>query len=168
MHRRDYEIKLKDNFVPVACATRKIPFSLEEPLRKELNKLCKLQIIEKVEEFTEWVHPIVLAKKPNGAIRICLDPQNLNKVIQREYFQIPTVEEILKQLAGGKVFRTLDANQGFHQIKLTDESSKMCTFSTPMGRYRYLRCLLVFLQLQKYFIKSLNKHLKGWKAWIRI
>ncbi|XP_060855321.1 uncharacterized protein LOC132933002 [Metopolophium dirhodum] len=106
----NYEIKLKDNFVPIACATRKIPFSLEEPLKKELNKLCDLQIIEKVEEFTEWVHPIVIAKKPNGAIRICLDPQNLNKVIQREYFQIPTVEEILKQLAGAKVFSTLDAD----------------------------------------------------------
>ncbi|KAF0764620.1 Uncharacterized protein FWK35_00011319 [Aphis craccivora] len=57
----NYEIKLKDNFVPIACASRKIPFSLEEPLKKELNKLCDLQIIEKVEEFTEWVHPIVIA-----------------------------------------------------------------------------------------------------------
>ncbi|KAF0747865.1 Uncharacterized protein FWK35_00020961 [Aphis craccivora] len=153
----NYEIKLKDNFVPVACATRKIPFSLEEPLRKELNKLCELQIIEKVEEFTEWVHPIVLAKKPNGAIRICLDPQNLNKVIQREYFQIPTVEEILKQLGGGKVFSTFDANQGFHQIKLTDESSKMCTFSTPMGRYRYLRMPFGISSAPEIFHKNENK-----------
>jgi len=159
-----YEIKLKDNFVPIACATRKIPFSLEESQRKELNKLCELQIIEKVEEFTEWVHPIVLAKKPNGAIRICLDPQHLNKVIQREYFQIPTVEEILKQLAGVKVFSTLDSNQGFHQIKLTNESSKMCTFSTPMGRYRYLRMPFGISPAPEIFHKSSNKHSKGRKV----
>jgi len=33
----NYEIKLKDNFVPIACATRKISFAMEEPLRKELD-----------------------------------------------------------------------------------------------------------------------------------
>ncbi|XP_008179138.1 uncharacterized protein K02A2.6-like [Acyrthosiphon pisum] len=157
----NYEIKLKDNFVPIACATRKIPFSLEEPLKKELNKLCDLQIIEKVEEFTEWVHPIVIAKKPNGAIRICLDPQNLNKVIQREYFQIPTVEEILKQLAGAKVFSTLDANQGFYQIKLTNESSKMCTFSTPMGRYRFLRMPFGISSAPEIFHKKFKQTFEG-------
>lgn len=133
------EIILKDNSVPNACATRKIPFSIEEPLKKELKKLWDLQIIEKVEELLEWVHPIVIAKKPEGAIRICLDPQNLNKIIRREYFQIPTVEEISKQMAGTNVFNTLDANQGFYQINLMAESSKMCTLCTPMGRYRFLR-----------------------------
>jgi hypothetical protein len=31
----NYEIKLKENNVPIACAIRKIPFSLEEPMKKE-------------------------------------------------------------------------------------------------------------------------------------
>ncbi|XP_060873973.1 uncharacterized protein K02A2.6-like [Metopolophium dirhodum] len=130
-------------------------------VEKELNKLCDLQIIEKVEEFTEWVHSIVIAKKPNGAIRICLGPQNLNKVIQREYFQIPTVEEILKQLAGAKVFSTLDANQGFYQIKLTNESSKMCTFSTPMGRYRFLRMPFGISSAPEIFHKKFKQTFEG-------
>lgn len=157
----NYEIILKDNSVPIACATRKVSFSMEEPLKKELKKLCDLQIIEKVEEFTEWVHPIVIAKKPNGAIRICLDPQNLNKVIQREYFQIPTVEEILKQMAGANVFNTLDANQGFYQIKLTTESSKMCTSSTPMGRYRFLRMPFGISSAPEIFHKKFKQIFEG-------
>jgi len=49
----NYEIILKGNSVSIARATRKIPFSMEEPLKNELKKLCDLQIKEKVEEFTE-------------------------------------------------------------------------------------------------------------------
>lgn len=107
------------------------------------------------------MHPIVIAKKPNGTIRICLDPQDLNKVIQREYFQIPTVEEILKQLAGTKVFSTLDANQGFYQIKLTNESSKMCTFSTPMGGYRFLRMPFGISSAPEMFHKKFKQTFEG-------
>lgn len=38
-----------------------------------------------------------------------------------------------------KYFSVLDANQGFWQINLDDESLKLCTFNTPIGRYTFLR-----------------------------
>ena len=52
---------------------------------------------------------------------------------------MPTLEEILPKLNGAKVFTTLDAKDGFYQIGLDEESSKLTTFWTPFGRYRYLR-----------------------------
>ena len=42
----------------------------------------------------EWISNVVVATKP-GKIRICLDPQELNKVIQRPKYLIPTLEELL-------------------------------------------------------------------------
>jgi len=90
-----------------------------------------------------------------------IEPQNLNKVIQREYFQIPTVEEILKQLVGAKVFSTLNANQGFYQIKLKNDSSKMCTFSTPMGRYRFLRMRFGISSGPEIFHKKFKQTFEG-------
>ena len=53
---------------------------------------------------------------------------------------MPTLEGILPKLRGAKVFTTLDAKDGFYQIGLNEESSKLTTFWTPFGRYRYL-CL---------------------------
>ncbi|KAJ8917066.1 hypothetical protein NQ315_012985 [Exocentrus adspersus] len=47
----------------------------------------------RVTEPTEFVNPIVLVKKPNNDIRICLDPQNLNKALIRERYELPTFEE---------------------------------------------------------------------------
>lgn len=40
---------------------------------------------------------------------------------------------------GATVFSTLDANKVFWQIKLTENSSKLVTFNTPFGRYKFLR-----------------------------
>ena len=36
-------------------------------------------------------------------------------------------------------FSKIDCTRGFWQLKLDEESSKLCTLNTPFGRYRYLR-----------------------------
>ena len=46
----------------------------------------------------------------------------------------------MAQFSGAKWFSKLDASSGFWQMKLDEESSKLCTFNTPEGRYRFL-CL---------------------------
>ena len=55
--------------------------------------------ITPVTEPTDWLHGLVVTKKQNGEIRICIDPRPLNKVLKRAHFHIPTLEEILPGLA---------------------------------------------------------------------
>lgn len=50
-----------------------------------------------------------------------------------------TIEEVVSRVARAKVFSTLNANSGYWQLKLDDDSADLCTFNTPFGRYRYLR-----------------------------
>lgn len=99
----------------------------------------KAGIIEKVNGPSNWVNQFVIVRKPNGKLRICLDPSFLNQNIKREHFKIPNFEELCSRMPGAKVFTTLDANKAFWQIKLTDKSSDLVTFNTPYGRYRFLR-----------------------------
>ena len=51
--------------------------------------------------------------KKVGSLRICLDPKDLNRAIQREYYQLPTIEDIVKRLHSAKVFTILDVGCGF-------------------------------------------------------
>lgn len=50
-----------------------------------------------------------------------------------------TIDEVASCLQGAKIFSIMDAASGFWQLKLDDESSRMCTFNTPIGRYRFPR-----------------------------
>ena len=98
----------------------------------------KKGIIAKVDKPTAWISSLVTVVKPNK-VRVCIDPRDLNKAIQRPKYQIPTLEEILPQLAEAKIFSVLDAKDGFHQVQLDAPSSYLTTFWMPFGRYRYLR-----------------------------
>ena len=124
---------------PVACASRTVPIHIQPKLRAELERLESLGIIQKQDQPTDWVSPIAIAPKPNGDIRVCLDPVYLNKAIQREHYTIPTTQEILSRIGTSKFFSVVDATSGFHQVELTPESSRLTTFITPLGRYSYTR-----------------------------
>ena len=55
---------------------------------------------------------IVVNKKSNGKIRLCLDPQPLNRALKRCHYPIPTIEEVLPDLANAKVFTKLAGEAG--------------------------------------------------------
>ena len=103
---------------------------------------------------------MVVVAKP-GKIRICLDPRDLNKAIQRSKYQMPTLEEVLPRLSKAKVFTTLDAKDAFYQIGLDEASSKKTTFWTSFGRYRYLRMPFGISLAPKEFEPRLHEQLSG-------
>lgn len=70
---------------------------------------------------------------------MCLDPKDLNKAIKREHYKIPTIQEIATEFAGKTVFSTFDLKDGYWQVQLDEESSLLCTFNSPFGRYRFTR-----------------------------
>ena len=82
---------------------------------------------------------MVAAVKPNGNIRPCMDPQDLNKAIQREHFPLPTIEEVATRLHGAKLFTKLDVRNGFRHVALDDELSYVTTFNTLFRRYLWRR-----------------------------
>jgi hypothetical protein len=134
-----YHIEIDRSVPPVVHPPRKVPVAMREKVQKELCRMEKLGIIEVVEEPTDWVNSMVTVAKPDGSLRICLDPRDLNKAIRREHYQLPTIDEITSKLAGAEYFSVLDASSGFWQVCLDAESSKLCTFNTPFGRYKFLR-----------------------------
>ena len=61
---------------PVVQAPHKIPHSMLEPLKAEIDRMLKLGVIHKlhINKATDWVHNLVLVRKPSGKLHVCLDP----------------------------------------------------------------------------------------------
>ena len=69
-------LRINPNIPPVVHPPRKVPISLKESLKKELDKMEQQKIIAKVTEPTEWVSSLVVVQKPDsGKLRICLYPR---------------------------------------------------------------------------------------------
>nr|CAI5850622.1 unnamed protein product [Callosobruchus analis] len=137
--KTELKIKLVEGVQPyIQSVPRIVPIPLLKPLKQELDRLQKLDIIEAVDFPTEWVSPIVVVQK-NGKVRLCVDYTRLNKAVLRAHYPIGKVEMILAKLSGSKYFTKLDTNSGFHQIKLSPDSQLLTTFITPYGRYFFKR-----------------------------
>ena len=110
-------------------------------MRLELEKLvdegilCKLKIDEK----SEWLNSFVCVRKPNGSMRLCLDPTHLNKYIVRAHHNSKTLDDILPKLSGAKKFSIVDSTKLFFNLSLTKRASLLTTFGTMYGCYCYLR-----------------------------
>ena len=139
---RDRKVTLhaKPNAKPVLQNARRLPFSQRPLVEAKIKELLELDIIEKAEGPTKFVSPIVVVPKPGGKeIRLCIDMREVNAQIERERFPIPTVDEILHEMNGAKVFSKLDLKWGFHQLELTEDSRDLTTFATHIGNFRYKR-----------------------------
>ncbi|KAL1447741.1 hypothetical protein WDU94_005516 [Cyamophila willieti] len=132
-------ITLKENAQPHVDPPRKVPFKLMSRYKNELENMCANQVIKKVTKPTKWVNSVVLVEKPDQSLRVCLDPKPLNQQILRPRYQLPTLENIRSELTGATYFSKLDASSAFWSIRLDKESSELCTFSTPFGRFKFLR-----------------------------
>ncbi|XP_052105536.1 uncharacterized protein K02A2.6-like [Mytilus californianus] len=139
----NFKLKLHINskVEPVAQRMYRIPFTLREKVDKKLDELESQDIIERVNDQTPWVSPVIVVPKPNGDIRLCVDMRAANKAIVRERHPIPTVDEILYKMNGGEWFSKMDLRYGFHQLELEEGSREITTFVTHRGLYRYKRLM---------------------------
>ncbi|XP_028514411.1 uncharacterized protein K02A2.6 [Exaiptasia diaphana] len=158
----EYEIKLKPDVKPFNLTTpRRIAIPLRDRIQAELDRMERMDVIEKVDGPTDWCSPMVVVPKDNGKVRICGDFVQLNKAILREVHQMPTTEETLANLAGANVCSKLDANSGFWQRKLEEKSKVVTTFITPWGRYCYKRLPFGISSAPEHFQKTMQRILEG-------
>ena len=97
----------------VVHAPRKCAIHIEDDIKKKLDEMVNLRVIESLTEPTDWVSSVAYSQKSNGRWRICLDPKDLNRAVKRTHHHTPTLEEITDKFKGRSVFSKLDARHGY-------------------------------------------------------
>ena len=131
------EIPIDPEVKPVIQPLRRIPFNLRDKVEKKLNELLDIDIIERVEEPSSWVFPVVcVPKRSDVDIRLCVEMRVANTSVKRVGYPIPTIDELLQDMNSSKIFSKLDVTWAYHQIELKPESREITTFVTHKGLFR--------------------------------
>jgi len=157
----EYHIRLNEDAKPVQHTPRRVPVALRDRLKETLDNLVQQNIITPITKPTPWINSMVVVPKKNGTLRICLDPKDLNHAIQREHYQLPTIDDIATRLHGAKVFTSLDVCSGFWHVPLDKQSSLLTTFHTPFGRYRWLRMPFGISSAPEVFQRRMHQLIEG-------
>ena len=112
-------------------------------MEAQLSSMVSKGVIEKVPvgESLTWCHPmVVVPKKSSAEPRITVDLTGLNKYVEHPAYPTRVPSEVVASVPPGmKYFTTLDSRHGYWQIPLDEASSKLTTFITPWGAYRFRR-----------------------------
>ena len=81
-------------------------------LKKQLEELLEKQFIRP--SVSPWGAPVLLVKKKDGSMRLCVDYRQLNKVTIKNRYPLPRIDDLMDQLVGAEAFSKIDLRSGYH------------------------------------------------------
>ena len=81
--------------------------------------------------------PILLAEKPGGGIRFCVDYWKLNELTKKDAYPLLLIAETIARLKKAVIFMKLDIRQAFHKLRMAVESEDATTFASRFGAYKW-------------------------------
>ena len=131
---------MRQNATPVQKPLRRVPIAIKDKFKQELDAMEVQGIISKYDGpdiSPEWLNSFVIVTKPNGSLRICLDPTDLNKDIIRPVCNSQTMDDVIHRLKDAKFFTVFETSKGFFHVSLDQESKLLMAMLTPFGIYVY-------------------------------
>ena len=115
--------------------------------------MLELKVIRKLDinKATDWCHNLVLVRKPNGKLRVCLDPHTINKALRFNVHNACTFQDIVLNLGNVSKVSETDANSGFWMLPVNAESQLLITFNTPWGHYCFTKMPFGLNQAQYFY-----------------
>ena len=127
-------------------------------VKEEINKFLEAGVMRN--SHSSWSVPIIVVPKGDGGKCLIIDYTALNKVMRKFIWLMPKVEDIFSQLNGAKYFSTLDLRAGYHHIRLTADSIPKTAFTSPFGKYEYVKVPFRLAQAPAHFQEIMTGVLK--------
>ncbi|GAU29982.1 hypothetical protein TSUD_360970 [Trifolium subterraneum] len=132
----EFSIDLVPGSQPISVAPyRMSPLELRE-LKSQLEELLQKHFIRP--SVSPWGAPVLLVKKKDGTMRLCIDYRQLNKVTIKNKYPLPRIDDLLDQLRGATIFSKIDLRSGYHQIRIRTSDVSKTAFRTRYGHYEFL------------------------------
>ena len=136
--RYKYYIEPPDDCPKFRAAPYRLDFSDREAMKKEIDTLLAAGILFR--SMSQNSHgAFLVSKKGTDEKRLVINFTNLNKVIKVPQYAMPNVEDLLALIGTQKptIYSKIDIRQAFRQLRLTERTSDICSFSTYLGIFSH-------------------------------
>ena len=80
----------------------------------------------------------VLFMKTDGALRLCLDYRELNKITVKNRYPLPVIDGLFDQLRGAETLSKIDSRSRYRQLCIKEEDIPRTAFRTRCGHYEHV------------------------------
>ncbi|GKA03644.1 putative reverse transcriptase domain-containing protein [Tanacetum coccineum] len=84
-----------------------------------------------------WGAPVLFVKKKDGSFWMCIDYWELNKLMVKNHYPLPRIDDLFDQLQGSSVYSKIELRSGYHQLRVHEEDISKTTFRTRYGHYEF-------------------------------
>ncbi|GKA32767.1 putative reverse transcriptase domain-containing protein [Tanacetum coccineum] len=120
----------------ISCIkTERLAPSEMQELSNQLQELAGRGFIRP--STSPWGAPVLFVKKKDGSFRMCIDYRELNKLMVKNHYPLPRIDDLFDQFQGLSVYSKIDLRSGYHQLRVTDEDIPKTAFRTRYGHYEF-------------------------------
>ncbi|GKE25405.1 putative reverse transcriptase domain-containing protein [Tanacetum coccineum] len=104
------QVEFRIDLVPGATPVVKSPYRLAPSKMQEFSaQLQELQDKDFIRpSHSSWGAPVLFVKKKDGALRMCIDYRDLNKLTIKNRYPLPRIDDLFDQLQGARYFSKID------------------------------------------------------------
>ena len=145
--------------LPTRQPARKFSPLQKDFIREHVSELLRAGVVRR--SRSPFAAPVVLARKPDGSWRFCVDLRRVNAITQLQHWPLPKLEEILDHLKGKRCFATFDLLQGFWQFPIEEGSCEKMAFVTHDGQFEFCRIVMGAANSSSQFQEIMTKILEN-------
>lgn len=133
IENHEVDLVLEKNAPQIFAKAYTVPFGVRDAVENELKRLVEIGILIPVKK-SNYASPIVIVKRPNNSIRICVDcRRTINKYVVMDHYPLLLIEDILADLYECKVFLCFRFNWGVPTVESIEQITRIFNGQPHIG-----------------------------------
>ncbi len=132
----DHTIKLQEGATPPAKRAYGMSREQAAVVKEYVDEMLGKGYIRP--STSPYAAPVLIVKKPDGGLRICVDYRALNSLTVKNRNAPPLIRETLAKLCTARVFSKFDIIAAFNEVRMKEGDEEKTAFLTRYGLFEYL------------------------------
>lgn len=149
----EHKIILHDQ-TPFFQKSYPIPNIYKNEVGRQIREMIDWGVI--IPKQTEYVSPLVITRKKDNTIRVCVDARFINSRMVKDHVMPPNPSEVIYNFSPGQVLTNLDLTASYWQIPIREDDQKYTGFMYDGQTYVFRVLPFGFSTSVGSFIRGLN------------